>query len=170
MQRLLDQISKLTEILNLKVWNKVTKTRFVFSAMTILLRSEFGRQACSSHHPSVIWIFYWFSNSTKIPQELVRRQCRLKFACHRKNSRDLALHQGPCGNLRAKNFARVRNCPDITILNPLFGLFTFLYFCYFVFLSFCLFVFLYLSFCLDITLIKCLKGLKPQKSLIVSKL
>ena len=42
------------------------KKQFVFSSMTILLRSEFGRQACSSHHPIVIWICYWFSNSTKI--------------------------------------------------------------------------------------------------------
>ena len=72
---------------------------------------------------------------------------------------------------------RVRNCPDVTILNSLFGLclsffclfillsfslfdsfclFVFLSFCIFylfVFLPFCLFVFLsFLSFCLDITM------------------
>ena len=82
-----------------------------------------------------------------------------------------------------KNIARVRNCPDVTILNSLFGLclsvflsFFFLpfrlfvffckfFFCLFVFLSFCFF----LSFCLDIMLIKCQKGVKSQKSLFVSK-
>ena len=126
----------------------------------------------------------------------------------------------------------MRNCPDVTIFNYLFGLcllsfcpfifFYFLLFCLFVFLScspfvmlscclfvmlsFCLFIifhfcnfdflsvylFVYLSlwlfvslsfflfvflsfcifllsFCLDIMLIKCLKGLKCQKSLFVSK-
>ena len=58
-----------------------------------------------------------------------------------------------------KNIARVQNYPDITILNSLL-----------VFWCFCLFVFLFfLSFCLPITLIKCLKGLKFQKSLFVSK-
>ena len=44
---------------------------------------------------------------------------------------------------RKENIARVRNCPDITILSSLFGLqvsFVFLSFCLFVFLSFCLFV------------------------------
>ena len=44
------------------------------------------------------------------------------------------------------------NCPDITILISLFGL------CLSVFLSFYLFI----------TLIKCMKGLKSQKSLFVS--
>ena len=37
---------------------------------------------------------------------------------------------------RRKNTGRVQNCPDITILNSLFGL------CLFVFMSFCLYVFL----------------------------
>ena len=76
------------------------------------------------------------------------------------------------------NIARVRNCPDVTILNSLFvfGLFVFLHFCIFAFLSFCLFclflsfcLFVFLSFCLDITVIKRLKGLLYQKSLFVSK-
>ena len=40
----------------------------------------------------------------------------------------------------AKNIARVRNCPDIAILNSRFGL------CLFVFLSFCLFFVFFLSF------------------------
>ena len=98
----------------------------------------------------------------------------------------------------SENIARVRNCPDVTILISLFRLclrsfclfvilscclFVILSFCHFVFLSFCLFVFLsfclfvilsfclfvILSFCLDIVLIKCLKGLKCQKSLFESK-
>ena len=61
-----------------------------------------------------------------------------------------------------EHIARVRNCPDVTILNSLFGL------CH---LFFCPFVFLYFSlFFLDIMLIKCLKGLKSQKSLFVSEL
>ena len=68
-----------------------------------------------------------------------------------------------------KNIARVRNCPDVTILNSDFGLcllsfcplvilsFCFvLSFCLFVFLFFCLFVFLscfvFLSFCLFVFL------------------
>ena len=80
-----------------------------------------------------------------------------------------------------ENIARVQNCPDVTIFNSLFGLcqlsfclfclfvffilFIFVFFCLFsVFLSFCL-----LSFFVDITLIKCLKGLKSKKSLFVSK-
>ena len=44
--------------------------------------------------------------------------------------------------VEVKNIARVRNCPDITTLNSLFGV------CLFVFLSFCLFVLLsfFLSF------------------------
>ena len=45
--------------------------------------------------------------------------------------------------------------------------FVFLFFCLFVFLYLSLFVFLY--FCLHINSIKCLKGLKSQKSLFVSK-
>ena len=61
-----------------------------------------------------------------------------------------------------KNIARVRNCPDIVILNSLSGLlvllsdglFVFLYFCLFVFLSLSLFVFL--SFCLVFFLYFCL--------------
>ena len=80
--------------------------------------------------------------------------------------------------------ARVRNCPDITILNFLFGrcLFICSSFCPFIFLTFFLFVFfclcvfflhfclfIFLSFCLYITLIKCLKGLESQKLLFVSK-
>ena len=79
-----------------------------------------------------------------------------------------------------ENIARVRNRPDVTILNSLFGLclFAFLLFCLYVFLSFlscCLVVFfallsfIMLSFCLDIMHMKCLKGLKAQKSLFVSK-
>ena len=48
-----------------------------------------------------------------------------------------------------------------------FLFFVILSFCLFVFLSFCLFIFL--SFYLDIMLTKCLKGLKSQKSLFVSK-
>ena len=64
-----------------------------------------------------------------------------------------------------KNIARVRNCLDITILNSLFGL-CLLSFCLFAFVFFVFFVFL--SFCLDITLIKCLIVLKCQKSLYVS--
>ena len=71
-----------------------------------------------------------------------------------------------CLQENKKNIARVRNCPDITILNSLSGLlvvfsnglfvvflslclFVFLSFCFFVFLSFCPFVFLsfvFLSF------------------------
>ena len=48
-----------------------------------------------------------------------------------------------------KNIARVRNCPDITILNSLFGLFVLLSVHLFVFLSFCLFIFLsFSSLCL----------------------
>ena len=50
-----------------------------------------------------------------------------------------------------QNIARVRNCPDITILNSLFVLclFVLLSFCLFVFLSFDLFVFSsFLSSCL----------------------
>ena len=86
-----------------------------------------------------------------------------------------------------------RNCPDVTISNSLFDIYffyiiVFLYYCLFVLLSFCLFVFLsfwlfvflsfclfglfidllvFLSFCPEIKLIKCLKGLKSQKSLFV---
>ena len=51
-----------------------------------------------------------------------------------------------------KNIARVRNSPDVAILNSLFGLcllsfclfclFVFLYLCLYVFMSLCLFVFL----------------------------
>ena len=50
----------------------------------------------------------------------------------------------------AKNIARVQNCPDITILNSLFGILVFLsccIFCLFVLLYFCLFAFL--SFCIS---------------------
>ena len=72
-----------------------------------------------------------------------------------------------------QNIARVRNCPDITILNSLFSLLSFylssfLSFCpvFFYFFTFCLFC-LFLSICLDIMLIKCLKGLKSRKSLFV---
>ena len=102
-------------------------------------------------------------------------------------------------SVRDQNIARERNCPDVKILNPLFGLclFVFVYFHLLVFLCFCLFVFfhlfflsfwsyclfvlfvffdflffclfVFLSFCLDIMLIKCLKCLKSQKSLFVSK-
>ena len=63
---------------------------------------------------------------------------------------------------RIENIARVRNCPDIAILGSLFGLclFSSSFFC-------CLFVFL--PFSLDIPLIKCLKGLKFQKSLFMSE-
>ena len=66
---------------------------------------------------------------------------------------------------KAKNITKVRNCTDITIC--LFVLFIFFSFCLFVFLSFCLSVFL--SSRLFVFLIKCLKGLKSQKSLFVSK-
>ena len=73
-----------------------------------------------------------------------------------------------------ENITRVRNRPDITIWNSLFGLclfplflsfsivFVFLSFCLFVFLSVCLFVFLsfclfvFLSFCLFVFLSFCL--------------
>ena len=48
-------------------------------------------------------------------------------------------------NTNTKNITRVRNCPDITILNSLSG------------------------FCLFVPLLKCLKGAKAQKSLSVSK-
>ena len=72
------------------------------------------------------------------------------------------------------NITRVRNCPDVTTLNSLFGLcifellsVCFFSFCLFVFLSFYLFVFL--SFCLFVTLIKCFQGLKSQKPLFPSK-
>ena len=66
-----------------------------------------------------------------------------------------AQYRGTCHILESKqqNIARVRNCPDFTLSNSLFGL--------------CLYVFL--SFCLHITPIKCQKGLKSQKSLFVSK-
>ena len=55
-----------------------------------------------------------------------------------------------------ENIARVRNCPDVAIVNSLFGLCLlsfclfvfFLSFCLFVLLYFCLFVFSFLSFCL----------------------
>ena len=43
------------------------------------------------------------------------------------------------GNIEPENIARVRNRPDVTILNSLFGLCIFVFF---VFLSFCPFVFL----------------------------
>ena len=59
-----------------------------------------------------------------------------------------------------ENFARVQSCHDITIQNFLFA---FLSFGLFFYSSLCRFVFL--LFCPDITLIKCLKGLKSQKSL-----
>ena len=63
------------------------------------------------------------------------------------------MEQFPGGNnpnlqifpLPDKNIARVRNCPDVTILNSLFGL-CLLSFCLFVFSPFCLFAFL--SFCI----------------------
>ena len=73
---------------------------------------------------------------------------------------------------RSENIARVRNCPDVTLLNSLFGLFIlsfcdldFLCFCHFVILpfsSFCLFVFLsfchfdFPSYCLLVFLLLCL--------------
>ena len=66
-----------------------------------------------------------------------------------------------CLQENKKNIARVRNCPDITILNSLSGLlvvfsnglfvvflFVFLSLCLFVFLFFCFFVFL--PFCLSV--------------------
>ena len=56
-----------------------------------------------------------------------------------------------------KKTSQVRNCPDVAILNSL-GL-----------CLFCLCLFIFLSFYLDIILIKCLKGLKSQMSLFVSK-
>ena len=52
-----------------------------------------------------------------------------------------------------KNIARVRNCPDVAILNSPFGL-CLLSFCLFVFLSFCLFVPLF--FCVSVCLCFCL--------------
>ena len=65
-----------------------------------------------------------------------------------------------------ENIARVRNCPDVTILSSHFGLcllsfclFTFLSFCHFVFLSFCFLLcclFVILSFCLFDILYFCL--------------
>ena len=79
------------------------------------------------------------------------------------------------------NIARVQNCPDVTILNSLFGL-CLLSFCVFVF-----FLFGFLSFCLFVSLFFCLfvflsghhadqrsegsqlETLKSQKSLFVSK-
>ena len=92
-----------------------------------------------------------------------------------------------------QNIARVRNCPDVTKINSLFGLwvlsylfvclfilssfglFAFLSFCLFIFLSCCLFVMLsfchvvFLSFCLFVFLSFCLdimliKCLKGLKS------
>ena len=64
-----------------------------------------------------------------------------------------------------KNIARVRNYRDITTLQSLFGLCLLHYilsFCLLVVLSFWRFV--RLSFCLEITPIKCLRGLNSQKS------
>ena len=76
--------------------------------------------------------------------------------------------------------ARARNCPEVTILYTIFCLPIFLYFCIFIFLYFYLLVYLsflsflcfsllvfccifvFLSFCPDITLIKCLKSLKSH--------
>ena len=55
----------------------------------------------------------------------------------------------PCMHTTPKNIARVRNSPDVALLNSLCGL---------RLLSFCLFV-----------SIKCLKGLKSQKSFFESK-
>ena len=104
----------------------------------------------------------------------------------------LLLYQGVPPIVFSKNIASVRNCPDVTLLNFLFGpcilsfcLFIFLSFCIFVFLNifscifFCLFfcsyvflsffLFFFCLFCLDTMLIICLKGLKFQKSLFVSK-
>ena len=45
-----------------------------------------------------------------------------------------------------KNIARVRNCPDITILNSLFGLLSFFFLSFFAFLSFCRLSVHFLSF------------------------
>ena len=68
--------------------------------------------------------------------------------CHQRP--ELALNGGEGHSVRhtQENIARVRNCPAITILNSLFGLF--------VFLSF-----------VQPPLINCLEGLKSQKSLFV---
>ena len=65
--------------------------------------------------------------------------------------------------MKVKNIARVRNCPDVAILNSLFGLrllsFVFLSFIFLSLLSCCLVVFLHfciLSFCLFVFLSFCL--------------
>ena len=60
--------------------------------------------------------------------------------------------------IKRKNITRVQNCPDITMLNSLFGLCLLTFF----------FLFRFCLFCLDIMLIKCLKGLKARKSLFVA--
>ena len=65
-----------------------------------------------------------------------------------------------CPIMYVGNIARVRNCPDVAILNSLFVFLSFVFFSFF---------FVFLSSCLDITLIKYLNGLKSQKSLVVSK-
>ena len=62
----------------------------------------------------------------------------------------IVIRDGPSKKVTSmlnENIARVQNCPDIVISNSLVGF------------RLCLF---------DITLIKCLKGLKSQKSLFVS--
>ena len=154
----------MTEILNLKVWNKVTKTRFVFSAMTILLRSDFGRQACSSHHPIVIWFCYWFSNSTKISTRISVTTMPSKICLSSEKFQRRGIASGTLWQSEGQKLRKSAKLPWYHNIKPSFWTF-----CLFVFLLFCLFVFVFFVFCLDITLIKCLKGLKPQKSLIVSK-
>ena len=77
------------------------------------------------------------------------------FCCGRAGKSKVLLEILADLKVMGKTSTRVRNCPEVTISNSIFGLFVFLY--------------VFLSFCLDITPIRCLKGLKCQKSLFVSK-
>ena len=67
---------------------------------------------------------------------------------YKNTKRNMPRWKGKCN----KKIARVRNCPDVTMLNSIFGL---LSFCFFVFLSCCLFDFL--SFCLVALLLSCIR-------------
>ena len=85
---------------------------------------------------------------------LCDRPPQLPLFCNHRGSTLLSLCYLVSGTIpmivKIKNITRVRNCPDITILNSLFGILVFLsccIFCLFVLLYFCLFAFL--SFCIS---------------------